>query len=54
MAQHIFTRSRKISDTLKLAADRIEMLNATAPLVPSPPIEQHKPAQPASPPTSKT
>ena len=48
MAQNIFTRSRKISDTLKLAADRLEMLLAQAPLVPTPPIKQHEPAQPAS------
>ena len=49
MAQRIEPRSRKVSDTLKLAADRIDALSASVPVDPPPELEhQDNIEQPAS------
>ena len=49
MAQWIAPRSRKVSDTLKLAADRLATLSSSAPVEPAPQLNEHGEAiQPAS------
>ena len=49
MAQWIAPRSRKVSDTLKLAADRIDALSSAAPVEAPPALDAHgQIIQPAS------
>jgi len=49
-AQRVASRSRQLSDTLKLAAERLDALSTTAPVEPTPNLAQDGQAvhQPAS------
>jgi hypothetical protein len=44
MAVWIAPRSRKVSDTLKVAADRLDALSATVPVEPQPQLNNTQPA----------
>jgi hypothetical protein len=50
MAQNIEPRSRQLSDTLKVAAERLDALSSQAPVEPGPNVAQDTPLdhQPAS------
>jgi len=56
MAQNIEPRSRQLSDTLKLAAERMDALSSAAPVEPAPQLAQDSPPihQPASTPDERS